>query len=186
GVGRTGRFFGYQHAGISPDIVMVGKGIGGGVPLAALIASGPVSCFEYGDQGGTFNGNPLMAAVGCAVVETVAKKEFLDAVVANGVYLMGRLRALAAERGHGEVRGRGLLQALELRAQDAKKVSAAALDHGLLVNAPRPDTIRLMPALLGTAPPPDTIRFMPALTVSRDEIDEMLTILRMSLGEPRA
>jgi acetylornithine/N-succinyldiaminopimelate aminotransferase len=170
GVGRTGRFFGYQHAGIAPDIVTVGKGLGGGVPLAALVAAGRVSCFEYGDQGGTFNGNPLMAAVGCAVVETVAKKEFLDAVVANGVYLMGRLRALAAERGHGEVRGRGLLQALELRAQDAKKVSAAALDHGLLVNAPRPDTIR----------------FMPALTVSRDEVDEMLTILRMSLGEPRA
>jgi len=111
-----------------------------------------------------------MAAVGCAVLETVAKKEFLDAVVANGIYLMDRLRALAAELGHGEVRGRGLLQALELRAHDAKKVSAAALDHGLLVNAPRPDTLR----------------FMPALTVSREEIDEMLTILRKSLGEPRA
>src|SRR5438445_798751 len=113
---------------------------------------------------------PPKAAVGCALLETVAKTEFLDAVVANGIYLMDRLRALAAELGHGEVRGRGLLQALELRAHDAKKVSAAALDHGLLVNAPRPDTLR----------------FMPALTVSREEIDEMLTILRKSLGEPRA
>jgi len=80
---------------------------------------------------------------------------------------MERLRALAAELGHGEVRGRGLLLALELKTQDAKKVAAAALDHGLLVNAPRPDTLR----------------FMPALTVSQDEIDEMLTILRASLGE---
>jgi acetylornithine/N-succinyldiaminopimelate aminotransferase len=166
GVGRTGRFFGYQHAGIAPDIVTVGKGVGGGVPLAALVASGPVSCFEYGDQGGTFNGNPLMAAVGCAVVETIARPEFLEAVASNGAYLMARLRALAAEAGHGEVRGRGLLLALELRGQDAKKVAAAALDHGLLVNAPRPDTLR----------------FMPALTVSRDEIDEMLAILTASLG----
>jgi len=169
GVGRTGRFFGYQHAGVSPDIVTVGKGIGGGVPLAALIASGPVSCFEYGDQGGTFNGNPLMAAVGCAVVETVAQPEFLESVASNGSYLMARLRALAGELGHGEVRGRGLLQALELKGQDAKKVAAAALDYGLLVNAPRPDTLR----------------FMPALTVTRDEIDEMLAILTASLGERR-
>ena len=169
GVGRTGRFFCYQHAGVSPDIVTVGKGIGGGVPLAALIASGPVSCFEYGDQGGTFNGNPLRAAVGCAVVETVAQPEFLESVASNGSYLMARLRALAGELGHGEVRGRGLLQALELKGQDAKKVAAAGLDYGLLVNAPRPDTLR----------------FMPALTVTRDEIDEMLAILTASLGERR-
>ena len=169
GIGRTGRFFGYQHAGITPDIVTVGKGIGGGVPLAALIASGPASCFEYGDQGGTFGGNSLMAAVGCAVVETVAQPEFLESVAATGAYLMARLRALSGELGHGEVRGRGLLQALELPAQDAKKVSAAARDHGLLLNAPRPDTLR----------------FMPALTASRDEIDAMLTILKSSLGERR-
>ena len=170
GIGRTGRFFGYQHAGVQPDIITLGKGLGGGVPLAALVASGGASCFEYGDQGGTFNGSPLMAAVGCAVVETVAKKEFLDAVVANGIYLMDRLRALSAELGHGEVRGRGLLQALELKGRDAKKVSAAALDHGLLVNAPRPDTLR----------------FMPALNVSRAEIEEMLAMLKLSLGEPPA
>ena len=166
GIGRTGRFFGYRHAGISPDIVTVGKGVGGGVPLAALVASGPVSCFEYGDQGGTFGGNPLMAAVGCAVVETVAQPAFLETVASNGAYLMARLRALSGDLGLGEVRGRGLLQALALPAQDAKKVSAAALDHGLLVNAPRPDALR----------------FMPALTVSRDEIDEMLTILKACLA----
>ena len=166
GVGRTGRFFGYEHAGIAPDIVTVGKGIGGGVPLAALIASSRVSCFQYGDQGGTFNGNPLMAAVGCAVVETVARPEFLKSVASNGSYMMARLGELAAALGHGAIRGRGLLQALELKGQDAKKVAAAALDHGLLVNAPRPDTLR----------------FMPALTVSRDEIDEMLAIVKTSLG----
>ena len=166
GVGRTGRFLGCQHAGIAPDIVTLGKGLGGGVPLAALVASAGASCFEYGDQGGTFNGNPLMAAVGRAVVETIRQPEFLQAVVANGSYLAHRLRALAAEHGHGEVRGRGLLLALELKGRDAKKVATAALDHGLLINAPRPDTLR----------------FMPALTVSEAEIDEMMARLAASLG----
>ena len=87
-------------------------------------------------------------------------------VVATGTYLTDRLRAIAAERGHGDVRGRGLLLALELKGQDAKKVAAAALDQGLLINAPRPDTLR----------------FMPALTVSADEIDEMIARLEASLG----
>ena len=166
GVGRTGRFLGCQHAGITPDIVTLGKGLGGGVPLVALVAADSVSCFEYGDQGGTFNGNPLMAAVGRAVVETVKQPEFLQMVAASGTYLADRLRALADDRGHGEVRGRGLLLALELKGQDSKKVAAAALDHGLLINAPRPDTLR----------------FMPALTVSTDEIDEMIARLEASLG----
>jgi acetylornithine/N-succinyldiaminopimelate aminotransferase len=166
GVGRTGRFLGCQHAGIAPDIVTLAKGLGGGVPLAALVASAGVSCFEYGDQGGTFNGNPLMAAVGRVVVEAVRQPAFLQAVVANGAYLADRLKALADNRGHGEVRGRGLLLALELKGKDAKKVATAALDHGLLINAPRPDTLR----------------FMPALTVSEAEIDDMIARLETSLG----
>jgi acetylornithine/N-succinyldiaminopimelate aminotransferase len=166
GIGRIGRMFGYEHAEIEPDIVTLGKGLGGGVPLAALLASADASCFEYGDQGGTFNGNPLMAAVGCAVVEAIDRKEFLDTVTANGLYLADRLRALSANLGHGVVRGRGLLLALELRGVDAKKVASAALDRGLLINAPRPDTLR----------------FMPALNVSLDEIDQTMTLLRASLA----
>ena len=165
GIGRTGRLFGYEHAGIDPDIMTLGKGLGAGVPLAALLASAGASCFEYGDQGGTFNGNPLMAAVGCAVMEAVDRQEFLETVTANGAYLAERLRALSASLGHGEVRGRGLLLALELRGLDAKKVASAALDRGLLINAPRPDSLR----------------FMPALTVSLDEIDQMMARLRTSL-----
>jgi acetylornithine/N-succinyldiaminopimelate aminotransferase len=167
GIGRTGRLFGYEHAGIEPDIVTLGKGLGGGVPLAALVASERASCFEYGDQGGTFNGSPLMAAVGCAVLETVRDSAFLAMVATNGQYLCERLRALAADLGHGEIRGRGLLVALELKGRDATKVARRALDRGLLVNAPRPDTLR----------------FMPALTVSRDEIDIMLDLLRASLAD---
>ena len=165
GIGRTGRLFGYEHAGIQPDIMTLGKGLGGGVPIAALVASGSASCFEYGDQGGTFNGAPLMAAVGCAVLETVLAPGFLDTVAATGAYLAARLRALSAELGHGEVRGRGLLLALALKDLDAGKVVQAALDRGLLINAPRPDSLR----------------FMPSLTVSRDEIDQMMGLLRESL-----
>ena len=166
GIGRTGRMYGYEHAGIEPDIVTLGKGLGGGTPIAALVASARASVFEYGDQGGTFNGNALMAAVGCAVVTAVGAPGFLDSVVTSGRYLAARLGALAAELGHGEVRGRGLLVALQLQGRDAPKVARAALDLGLLINAPRPDTLR----------------FMPSLTVSCDEIDEMLERLRMSLS----
>jgi len=165
GIGRTGRLFGYEHAGIQPDIMTLGKGLGGGVPIAALVASGSASCFEYGDQGGTFNGAPLMAAVGCAVLQAVLAPGFLDTVAATGAYLAARLRALSDELGHGEVRGRGLLLALALKDLDAGKVVQAALDRGLLINAPRPDSLR----------------FMPSLTVSRDEIDQMMGLLRESL-----
>jgi acetylornithine/N-succinyldiaminopimelate aminotransferase len=107
-----------------------------------------------------------MAAVGCAVVETVSNPAFLAAVVANGHYLQERLRILSADLGHGEVRGRGLLVALALQGQDAVKVARAALEQGLLINAPRPDTLR----------------FMPALTVSRDEIDRMIALLCLTLA----
>ena len=165
GIGRTGRMYGYEHAGIEPDIVTLGKGLGGGTPIAALVASAGASVFEYGDKGGTFNGNALMAAVGCAVVTAVRAPGFLDSVATSGRYLAERLGVLAAELGHGEVRGRGLLVALQLQGRDATKVARAALDRGLLINAPRPDTLR----------------FMPSLTVSRDEIDGMLERLRLSL-----
>ena len=165
GIGRTGRMYGYEHAGIEPDIVTLGKGLGGGTPIAALVASAGASVFEYGDQGGTFNGNALVAAVGCAVVTAVRAPGFLDSVATSGRYLAERLGVLAAELGHGEVRGRGLLVALQLKGRDATKVARAALDRGLLINAPRPDTLR----------------FMPSLTVSRDEIDGMLERLRLSL-----
>ncbi len=166
GIGRTGRFLAFEHVGAVPDILTLGKGLGGGVPLAALVASAAASCFEPGDQGGTFNGNPLMAAVGCAVVETVRQPAFLTGVRETGDYLAERLRALSADLGHGEVRGRGLLLALALRRGDAQKVVDAALERGLLINAPRPDSLR----------------FMPALTVSREEIDQMLALLEPCLA----
>jgi acetylornithine/N-succinyldiaminopimelate aminotransferase len=165
GIGRTGRLYAFEHVPARPDILTLGKGLGGGVPLAALVASTEASCFEPGDQGGTFGGNALMAAVGCAVMEIVGRPAFLAAVRETGGYLAERLRALSAAYGHGEVRGRGLLLALALRHGDGAKIAAAAFERALVINAPRPDTLR----------------FMPALTVTRDEIDEMVTRLEPCL-----
>ena len=166
GIGRTGKLFGYEHAGIEPDIMTLGKGIGGGVPLGALVARQAACCFEHGDQGGTYNGNPLMTAVGCAVMETLLAPGFLDGVAERGRQLTGALRQLAAKHGLGEVRGRGLLVALDLGREAGAKVVDAARERGLLINSPRPETLR----------------FMPALTTTSAEIDAMLGLLDQALG----
>jgi acetylornithine/N-succinyldiaminopimelate aminotransferase len=147
GIGRTGKLFHYEHAGIEPDIMTLGKGIGGGVPLAALLATEAASCFEHGDQGGTFNGNPLMCAVGLAVLQRVSDPAFLKSVVDSGLYLESELQRMSARHGLGEVRGMGLLVALDLRHPIAASIVMQAFDDGVLLNAPRPDTLRFMPAL---------------------------------------
>ena len=162
GVGRTGKLWGYQHADIMPDIMTLGKMLGGGVPLAALVATERVSCFEHGDQGGTYNGNPLMAAVGCVIMKTVLKPGFMNGVAERGEHLLNGLAELSNAFQLGEVRGRGLLIALDLKREIASQVTERARDAGLLINAPRPNILR----------------FMPALNVSRAEIDLMLSVLR--------
>jgi acetylornithine/N-succinyldiaminopimelate aminotransferase len=166
GMGRTGTLFGFEQAGVAPDIMTLGKGIGGGVPLAALVAKEAVCCFAHGDQGGTFNGNPLMAAVGCAVMEALTAPGFLERVRATGAYLRGKLAALSARCALGEVRGTGLLLALELGRDAGAAVVETARDRGLLVNSPRPGCLR----------------FMPALTVSEAEIDRMVAILEEAIA----
>jgi len=158
GMGRTGKLFHYEHACITPDIMTLGKGIGGGVPLAALLATGGASCFEHGDQGGTFNGNPLMCAVGLAVLEQVAEPAFLRAAAEAGQCLEAELQKLSARHGLGEVRGRGLLLALDLKLPIGTAIVAQAFEAGLLLNSPRPDALR----------------FMPALNLTRQEIAEMI------------
>src|SRR5215210_69863 len=126
GMGRTGNLFHYQHVGIEPDIMTLGKGIGGGVPLAALMATEQASCFEHGDQGGTFNGNPLMCAAGLAVLEHVSDPEFLKAAADAGLFLESELQKLSARHGLGNVRGRGLLLALDLRLPIGASIVAQA------------------------------------------------------------
>jgi acetylornithine/N-succinyldiaminopimelate aminotransferase len=158
GMGRTGKLFHYEHAGIEPDIMTLGKGIGGGVPLAALLATERVACFEHGDQGGTFNGNPLMCAAGLAVLEQVAAPAFLKSAADTGLFLESELQRLSARHGLGEVRGRGLLLALDLKLAIGASIVAQAFEAGMLLNSPQPDALR----------------FMPALNVTRDEISEMI------------
>ena len=161
GMGRTGKLFHYEHAGIEPDIMTLGKGIGGGVPLAALLATEAASCFEHGDQGGTFNGNPLMCAAGLAVLECVGKADFLKSVAETGLFLASELQRVSARHGLGDIRGNGLLLALDLTHPIAASIVAQALEDGVLINAPRPDTLR----------------FMPALNVTREEIASMIDCL---------
>ena len=158
GIGRTGMLFHYEHAGIEPDIMTLGKGIGGGVPLAALLATDAASCFEHGDQGGTFNGNPLMCAAGLAVLQCVGAPDFLKSVVDTGLFLASELQRISARHGLGEVRGRGLLLALDLKHPIGASIVAQALADGVLLNSPQPDALR----------------FMPALNVTREEITEMI------------
>ena len=162
GMGRTGKLFGYQHSGVEPDIMTLAKGIGGGVPLGALVAHESVCCFEPGDQGGTFNGNSLMMAVGIAVFGEIMKPGFLEKVTETGAYLQGRLEELSKQYGFGEVRGRGLLLAMDLIKENGPQIVEESLNRGLLINSPRKNTLR----------------FMPALIVSREEIDRMIDILK--------
>ncbi len=161
GIGRTGSLFAYQRAGIEPDIVTLGKGLGGGVPLAALLAKREVSCFDRGDQGGTFSGNPFTTAIGYAVLSEVAKPKFLRNVEHRGNYLRERLQQLSKHFDLGAVRGEGLLLALEIPRGNANEIAAAAFDAGLLINATRPNVLR----------------FMPALNVSVEEVDSMIALL---------
>jgi len=158
GMGRTGKLFHYEHAEIEPDIMTLAKGIGGGVPLAALLATEKASCFEHGDQGGTFNGNPLTCAAGLAVFEEVSQQAFLQAAADAGLHLESELQKLSVRHGLGDVRGRGLLLALDLKLPIGAAIVAQAFEAGLLLNSPQPDALR----------------FMPALNVTREEIAEMI------------
>jgi acetylornithine/N-succinyldiaminopimelate aminotransferase len=176
GCGRLGTLWGFESfpalvpSGIRPlvpDIMTLGKGIGGGVPLAALCAKESVSVFETGEQGGTYNGNPLMCAAGLAVINEVRQPEFLKHVLAMGEFLAGGLRELSDELGLGEVRGKGLLLALELGKDIGGQVVVSAREEGLLLNSPRPACLR----------------FMPALNVTPGEIDLMLQVLRRSIAK---
>ena len=170
GCGRTGTLFAYQHYGIEPDIMTLGKGIGGGVPLAALMATDAVACFVPGDQGGTYNGNPLMTAVGISVIEQLLAPGFLESVKAKGELLKSELLKLCAEFNLEGERGEGLLRALMLGKDIGGKLVDLARERspeGLLINSPRPNLLR----------------FMPALNVSDDEIHQMCSMLRELLKE---
>ena len=167
GCGRLGALFAAQHFGVQPDIMTLGKGLGGGVPISAVLARSHACVFAHGDQGGTYAGNPLMCAVSLAVMDTLSQPAFLAHVRAMGTLLRQGLWTLSQRWGLGEVRGEGLLLALELGSDHAPKVVRACRERGLLVNAARVHCLRLMPRLNST----------------EAEVLEGLALLDASLGQ---
>lgn len=160
GMGRTGTLLASAQEQVVPDILTLGKGLGGGVPISAVLSTDRASCFKPGDQGGTYNGNPLMVAAAQAIFDVVSQDDFLARVREAGCYLEQRLQRLCRPRSIG-IRGRGLLWAMVLPDDRAAHIVDVCFDAGLLLNAPRPNLLRLMPSL----------------RVTNAEIDEMSTIL---------
>ena len=169
GIGRCGTLLAEQSYGVRADIVVLGKGLGGGVPLAALLARGKACCFDAGELGGTHHGNALMTAAGLVVLESVQDRAFLQQVRNNGQHLHDGLARLAHRYDHGDMRGQGLFWGLTLSDDSADAVVKAALHEGLVLNAPQVDCLR----------------FTPALTVSKANIDEMLLRLARAFSRVR-
>ena len=145
GMGRTGDWFGYEYSGIKPDVITLAKGLGGGLPLGAMIALGSASTlFSAGDHGSTFGGNPVATAAGLAVIASIEKEKILKHVDEVGAFLLAELALIP---GVTEVRGAGLLIGLTLEKPVAKAVTKKCQELGALINAPGESTIRLAPAL---------------------------------------
>lgn len=162
GFGRLGHMFAHQAYGIEPDIMTLAKGIGGGFPLAAVLAKDKVCCFEAGDQGGTYSSTPLATAVGKAVVEEIIKSDLCNNAKTMGEYFIAELSKLKEKHSViKEIRGCGMLLAIGLNKEIATQIKDECMNNFLLVNAPN-DT---------------SIRFMPALNVTSSEIDEAIKIL---------
>ena len=151
GVGRTGQFFAHSHDGITPDIVTLAKGLGGGLPIGACMAIGPAAeLMTPGMHGSTFGGNQVCAAAALAVLRVLDEENLMDNAGVVGNKLQHEIESLAHPL-VDYVRGRGLLRAVVLTAPHAKAVELAARDAGFLVNAAAPDVIRLAPPLIITA-----------------------------------
>ena len=165
GVGRTGEWFGYELEDVHPDIVTLAKGLGGGLPLGAMITMGErVPSFKPGEHGSTFGGNPISCAAANAAVDFIEEKDILDDVRVAGEYIKDQISDLP---GVQLVRGRGLLLGIVLESNVAGAVTTKALENGLLLNAPAKNVIRLAPALI----------------VSKKEVKEFVKIFAKSLDE---
>ena len=148
GMGRTGDWFGYEYSGITPDVITLAKGLGGGLPLGAMIALGKAAeLFQPGDHGSTFGGNPVTTAAGLAAIKFIESQKILKKVEAQGNYL---IQELALIPGVTEVRGAGLLLGIELETLKAADIATAMREAGVLVNAANATTIRIAPALIVT------------------------------------
>lgn len=162
GIARTGTLFAYQQADIEPDAMTLAKGLGGGVPIGALLAKEKASVFGVGEHGSTFGGNPLVCAVSLAVLKFIIDNDVVGNVRKVGNYFRACLENLKAKFEFiTEVRGRGLLLAMEFADDIAEKVVLACLKRGLLINLVKPNAVR----------------FMPPLVIAEKEVDEAVGIL---------
>jgi acetylornithine/N-succinyldiaminopimelate aminotransferase len=167
GIARTGTLFAYEQYGVEPDIMTLAKGLAGGVPIGAILAKERASVFATGEHGSTFGGNPLACAAGCATVKFVIDNNIAGRVKEVGDYLIGRLEKMKPKYpAITEVRGRGLLVALEFKDEIAQSLVEACLERGLLLNK-----LKL-----------NALRFMPPLIIGRKEVDEALDVLDKALG----
>jgi acetylornithine/N-succinyldiaminopimelate aminotransferase len=168
GIGRTGTLFAYEQYGVEPDIMTLAKGLGSGVPIGVLLAKEEVSVFSPGEHGSTFGGNPLVCAAAYATLKYIIDHNIPAQVKRVGGYFMTRLERLKQQFDSiVEVRGRGLLIALEFNQEIAEKLVLACLDRGLLVNKVKPNALR----------------FMPPLIVTQKDVDKAVDILSEALGE---
>jgi acetylornithine/N-succinyldiaminopimelate aminotransferase len=145
GLGRTGRWFGHQHDGITPDVMTLAKGLGGGVPIGACLAAPRADVFEPGDHGSTFGGNPLACTAALAVLRVIEEEGLVGHAAEMGELLAAGLEELD---GVGSVRGRGLMQAVVFEQPGARELQLRALEEGVIVNAVDDRTLRLVPPLI--------------------------------------
>ena len=168
GLGRLGTLFGYQGFNVEPDIITLAMGLGGGVPIGAFLAKDSACSFDPGDHGSTFGGNPLTCAAAHASTKYIIDNEISENAAKMGEYLGEGLRKIQSDNEFiTEVRGMGLIWAVEFDSEMTPDVIAASNDAGLLMNPMRPNAIRLMPVL----------------TITKEEIDEALARLATGLAK---
>jgi acetylornithine aminotransferase len=165
GIGRTGQWFGYEYSGIQPDVITVAKGLGAGLPLAAMIAVGKSSqLFEPGDHGSTFGGNPVTTAASVAAIKWIEKNKILAKCKTDYKFIYSSLCAVPGVR---EIRGAGLLIGIALEKENSLQIAQQLQAKGVLVNAANPNTIRIAPAL----------------TISRKEITRFIEIFKEVMSD---
>jgi acetylornithine/N-succinyldiaminopimelate aminotransferase len=162
GLGRTGRWFAHQHSGITPDVMTLAKGLGGGVPIGACLANPRADVFEPGDHGSTFGGNPLACAVASTVLAVIER----DGLVGHAAEMGDALHASVQDLGAKQVRGLGLMQAFEFEEPRAKPFQNACLQAGLVVNAVDDSSVRLVPPLV----------------IAPEEIERAHDVMKKALG----
>ncbi|EIW00020.1 acetylornithine transaminase [Thermoanaerobacter siderophilus] len=162
GIGRTGKLFGYEHYGITPDIMTLAKGLGGGFPIGAIVAKEDKAVFQPGDHASTFGGSPLACAAGIAVMNEITKTGFLESIVKKGEYFKEKLKNLKEKHSViKEIRGKGLMIGCEMNLEEAGDIVTKAMEKGLLINCISHNVLR----------------FVPPLTVTEEEIDTAIIIL---------